>query len=459
MDYSSELISKYDIPGPRYTSYPTALQFDSGYRWKQIEEILTLRKAGNEPLSLYIHIPFCQNVCYYCACNKIVTNKKSVAREYLEYLYQEIEQLGRLYGNKRPVTQLHFGGGTPTFLDHAELTELIHHLATHFHLGDISHREYSIEIDPRTVDEQTLALLKGLGFNRLSLGVQDTNEKVQQAVNRIQPKEMVEHLVNTARGLNFKSISFDLIYGLPYQTAETMAETVESILTMQPDRISCYNYAHLPERFSSQRAIDRLTLPSAAEKLLMLETISKQFEEAGYLYIGMDHFVKPKDELALAQNMGYLQRNFQGYSTCLAPDTIGIGVSAISSVGNCYIQNEKELANYYAKLDQGLLPVAKGLQLNQDDLIRKAAIMSLICHLHLDLAEIDAKFGIESKRYFRPELDRLKPMVDDGLVNIMAGQILVTETGRRFIRNICMIFDAYLPKNGSSTQIGYSRTL
>jgi len=390
-----ELAAKYACQGPRYTSYPTAPQFRQDF---PIEDYKSSRQScdgpGQEPLSLYVHLPFCQDICYYCACNKIVTRKKNSARNYLRRLQIEIRLQSELVGCDRPVTQLHWGGGTPTYLDNAEITELMHMLASHFRLLDKGYREYSIEIDPRTVDFATIALLKGVGFNRISLGIQDFDPLVQKATNRIQPYAMVAPLVDCIRSHSFRSLSFDLIYGLPYQDRITIAETLRKVIALRPDRIACYNYAHLPERFSSQRAIDRLSLPQPEEKLVLQLLISHTLQEAGYLHIGMDHYVLPDDELAVAQREGRLQRNFQGYSLQMADDLLGLGVSAISQMGSFYLQNESDLAIYYQRVDKGELPIARGCKVNRDDILRRHIIMSLISDLQLDTEECGRQFNL-----------------------------------------------------------------
>ena len=456
-DWDRELISKYDVAGPRYTSYPTALNFSEAFAANQYRE-----QAGKDqltsiaPLSLYLHIPFCQNICYYCACNKIVTKDKSVSRRYLDYLIKEITLQSALTNKRRLVTQLHLGGGTPTFMDNAELTELMHYLAHNFKLTDSPNREYSIEIDPRTVSPDTLALLKGLGFNRLSLGVQDFDPQVQKAINRQQSVAMIKSLTQSARLYQFKSVSYDLIYGLPFQTPESLLTTLQQVIALAPDRIAFYNYAHLPERFSSQRTIDRLSLPSARQKLDMLELISNTLIEAGYLYIGMDHFVKPDDDLAIAQTKGKLQRNFQGYSTCMAPDLIGMGVSAISSLEHCYAQNEKKLEDYYRRLDNNELAVCKGLKLSQDDELRRRVIHDIICNLELDPKKIEREFKCRFSEYFSQALQALIPLEIDGLIEWRDDKLRVTVRGRSMLRNICMPFDKYLSSSASSS---YSKAL
>ena len=440
-----ELAAKYACQGPRYTSYPTAPQFNQDF--PHDEYISWQRNDGEHkraPLSLYIHLPFCQDICYYCACNKIVTREKSSARDYLAHLTTEIELQSQLVGNNRPVTQMHWGGGTPTFLDNAELTELMHALACHFRLLDKGYREYSIEIDPRTVDKETIALLKGLGFNRISLGIQDFDPLVQKAINRIQPFHLVESLSECIRAHNFRSLSFDLIYGLPHQDQYSMEETLQRVISLGPDRIACYNYAHLPERFSSQRAIDRMVLPRPEEKLLLQQIISHRLQEAGYLHIGMDHYVLPQDELALAQQEGRLQRNFQGYSLHLADDLLGLGVSAISQLGDFYLQNERELEKYYTLIDRGQYPASRGCKVSHDDKLRRYIIMSLLSDLSLDIAECNQRFGIEFASKFNRELTELRGMEQDGLLRISPEEIQVTHRGRPFLRNVCMQFDAYL---------------
>ncbi|QFU76536.1 oxygen-independent coproporphyrinogen III oxidase [Halioglobus maricola] len=439
------LARKYACQGPRYTSYPTAPQFRQDFPMQSYRKWQgTDGDHKREPLSLYLHVPFCNDICYYCACNKIVTREKGVAQRYLQRLQTEILMQSELVGDQRPITQMHWGGGTPTYLDHAQITELMHLLASHFKLLDKGYREYSIEIDPRTVDLSTIALLKGVGFNRISLGIQDFDPLVQKAVNRIQSYADVAHLVDSVRSHDFRSLSFDLIYGLPHQDRLTMEETLRKVIALRPDRIACYNYAHLPERFLSQRAIDRLTLPEPDEKLLLHELISRTLQDAGYELIGMDHYVLPDDELAIAQSEGRLQRNFQGYSLRMADDLLGLGVSAISQIGDYYLQNERELDNYYAMIDAGELPVTRGCMVTDEDKLRRHVIMSLISDLKLDLGDVNRQFGIDFSRKFARELDAIQPMVGDGFLTISNEQITIHKRGRPFLRNICMPFDAYL---------------
>jgi oxygen-independent coproporphyrinogen-3 oxidase len=346
---------------------------------------------------------------------------------------------------------MHWGGGTPTYLDHAEITELMHMLASHFRLLDKGYREYSIEIDPRTVELPTIALLKGVGFNRISLGIQDFDPRVQAAINRVQPFEEVAPLVDSVRAHGFRSLSFDLIYGLPHQDNLTTADTLRKVVSLRPDRIACYNYAHLPERFPSQRAIDRHTLPSPGDKLLLQQIVSHGLQDAGYVHIGMDHYVLPEDELAVAQREGRLQRNFQGYSLHMADDLLGLGVSAISQIGDFYLQNERDLPGYEQCLDAGKLPASRGCRISSDDRLRRHIIMSLISDMELDIAECNRQFGIDFLRDFRGELQSLEPMMEDGLIAFDGDVLKVTRRGRPFLRNICMPFDAYLDNHQGDT--------
>jgi oxygen-independent coproporphyrinogen III oxidase len=455
------LARKYAGQGPRYTSYPTAPQFKEASpllphyeEWQRSEG--DHRRA---PLSLYLHIPFCQDICYYCACNKMVTRKPGVTREYLTRLQREIELQSELVGNQRPITQMHWGGGTPTYLDNAEITELMHMLASNFRLMDKGYREYSIEIDPRTVEPSTIALLKGVGFNRISLGIQDFDPLVQKSINRIQPYSEVAPLVDCIRSHEFRSLSFDLIYGLPHQDRHSIVETLRKVIELRPDRIACYNYAHLPQRFSSQRAIDRLTLPEPGEKLVLHQLINDTLKDAGYQHIGMDHYVLPTDELALAQPEGRLQRNFQGYSLHMAEDLLGLGVSAISQMGDFYLQNESDLSEYYQRLDKGELPISKGCLVSNDDKLRKHIIMSLICEMTLDLLDTNAQFGIDFHQQFASELQQLKEMENDGLLQVGDSEITITDLGRPFLRNICMPFDAYLSDQQGLGKTRFSATV
>lgn len=439
------LARRYATSGPRYTSYPTAPQFSETFDLRTYLDWQARRERRAQPLSLYVHLPFCRDICYYCACNKVVTRKKGVARRYLRQIGRELALQSALLGAERPVTQLHWGGGTPTYLDGGEITELMHGLASHFKLIDKDHREYSIEIDPRSVDAATIALLKGVGFNRISLGIQDFDERVQAAVRRRQSYAEVADRVEAVRRYGFRSMSFDLIYGLPHQNPDSMAETLRRVISLHPDRIACYNYAHLPERFPSQRAIDRLTLPEPEEKLLLAQMIGATLQDAGYRCIGMDHYVLPDDDLALAQGEGRLQRNFQGYSLKLAEDLLGLGVSSISRIGDFYLQNAHTLDDYYALLGEGRYPMTRGYLSSREDRLRRRVIMALICDLKLDIRACEQDFGIDFKGHFAAALRELAPAMDDGLIALHEDRLEVSATGRAFLRNLCMPFDAYLP--------------
>lgn len=455
------LAQKYGGQGPRYTSYPTAPHFsrdfdrDQFYHWLQTD-----RDQNTAPLSLYVHLPFCRDICFYCGCNAIVTRDKTAARNYLNRLKVEIEMQSQLVGSNRPVTQMHWGGGTPNYLDHAEITELMHLLGSHFRLLDKKYREYSIEVDPRGLDNDTIALLRGLGFNRISLGIQDFDPLVQKAINRVQPYHKIQPLVANIRSHDFRSLGFDLIYGLPYQDRYSVDETLRKVISLRPDRIACYNYAHLPERFSNQRAIDAQSLPQPEERLLLQYVISNRLQDAGYVHIGMDHYVLPGDELAIAQQEGRLQRNFQGYSLQLADDLLGLGVSAISQLGDFYTQNERNLDTYYTLIDHGRLPVSRGCKVTHEDKLRRFIIMSLICELKLDTAECGRRFGVEFDAKFAAQMHALRAMEADGLLQLSAGEIQVSERGRPFLRNICMLFDAYLDSGSAAAHSSiYSATI
>lgn len=448
------LLRKYDVSGPRYTSYPTAAQFSDRFNEQDYLQALYSETPSISPISLYIHLPFCSSICYYCACNKIVTRDRSVVRTYLDYLRKEMALI-RLQLNvyQRPVMQLHWGGGTPTFLDEAEMTELMHHTGSYFSLVSREDRDYSIEIDPRTVTHSSIDLLRGLGFNRISLGVQDVNETVQKAINRVQDYGRLTELVDYIRARAFNSLNFDLIYGLPFQTEKTMNETLDKVIELSPDRVSCYNYAHLPERFTSQRAIDRHMLPSADQKVDMLALIIRRFTEAGYRYIGMDHFVKPDDSLARAQADGSLCRNFQGYSIAKASDLVGMGVSSISSFEHVYAQNHRKLEHYYEALDSSCLPIAHGLTLSDEDVLRRDIIQQLSCYRTVDIPAFEQQYAIDFHQHFCEALNSLQPMVDDGLVEISEQVLCIQDEGFPFLRNVCMAFDQYL---ADSRQKGYS---
>ncbi len=439
------LIRKYDYAGPRYTSYPTAPQFHDGFGEEAYRAAAGRSNDTGRPLSLYFHIPFCDTVCFYCACNKIATKDRTLAVGYLERVHREIALQGELFDRSRRVEQLHWGGGTPTFISHEQMRELMRITAEHFSLADDDSGEYSIEIDPREATAETIKMLRQIGFNRLSMGVQDLDPRVQQAVNRIQSEAETLAVLEAARENGFRSISIDLIYGLPFQSAASFTRTLDRVIDAGPDRLSIFNYAHLPERFKPQRRINADELPGAGEKLEILNRTIDRLSEAGYVYIGMDHFARPDDELALAQRDGTLYRNFQGYSTHADCDLVAMGVTSISKVGPTYSQNMRSLDEYYQRIDAGRLAVFRGIELGRDDLIRRDVITRLICHFVLDFRPVEEAWGIRFSDYFADDLERLSGMAADGLVEIDAQGIRVLSRGRLLIRNICMAFDAYLP--------------
>lgn len=446
--WDSELIGRYNLSGPRYTSYPTAVQFTEAFDRQAYYTSAWRSAVTTTPLSLYFHIPFCTHICYYCACNKIVTPNKSRAATYLDYLFREIELQSGLFDIRQPVEQMHFGGGTPTFLDNDQLSALMGKIDQHFGLMPGEQVDYSIELDPRDSDWPRIALLRDLGFNRISIGVQDLDPRVQNAVNRVQPEQQVLSVLEAARTMAFKSIHMDLIYGLPQQSAESFSATLERIIDMAPDRLSLFNYAHLPHRFKPQRRINEQDLPSAAVKLKILQQSTEKLLEKGYVYIGMDHFALPDDDLAIAQEQGTLHRNFQGYTTHSHCDLIGMGVSAISKIGTVYSQNAVDEATYKQHIDQDNLPLHRGLVMNQDDQIRQTVINALICHFQIHTTSVEQKYGIDFKTYFAQELAQLEQMQNDGLLVIdEQHQLLrVQPQGRLLIRNICMVFDLHLRK-------------
>jgi oxygen-independent coproporphyrinogen-3 oxidase len=444
------LIGRYDQSGPRYTSYPTAVQFHEGFGPEQYRDAARASNASGRPLSLYFHIPFCDTVCFYCACNKIATKDRTRAQPYLDRVYREIEMQAQLFDAGRPVEQLHWGGGTPTFISATEMRELMTVTGRHFQLLDDDSGEYSIEIDPREVTDETIGLLRDIGFNRMSLGLQDLDPAVQKAVNRIQTAEQTFGALRTARAAGFRSISMDLIYGLPLQSVDSFIATLERVLEADPDRLSVFNYAHLPHVFKPQRRINEADLPSPDQKLEMLRQIGEHLSAAGYVYIGMDHFAKPDDELAVAQREGQLYRNFQGYSTHAHCDLVAMGVTSIGMVGNTYAQNVRTLDEYYARIDAGELAVFRGIELNRDDELRRAVITQLICNFSLDMAQTGGAWDIDFGTYFADELERLEQMAHDGLVAIEDGRITVLPAGRLLIRNVCMVFDRYLPAGGQT---------
>jgi len=442
--FDLELIRRYDSRGPRYTSYPTALQFDDQLTEDDYRRNALASNQSNVPLSLYVHIPFCHTLCYYCGCNKIVTHNQDRVEKYMNNLYREIDMQAELFNKERKVEQLHFGGGTPTYLNEVQLRELMQKLGDAFNFDGSDERQFSIEVDPRTVDSDGIRLLTELGFNRLSLGVQDFDPQVQRAVNRIQSIEQVKTLVDAARESGFKSISFDLIYGLPHQTVESFDATLDTVTAIRPDRFAVYNYAHLPERFKGQRMINAEDIPAPETKLEILEKTIERLTSAGYIYIGMDHFALPEDELVQARKEGTLQRNFQGYSTHRYCDLISLGVSSISSIGNVFAQNSVTTMEYETLLEDGHLPIKKGIAVDDDDLLRAQVIQALMCYDKFRFDDFDAASGIDFRSYFAEELSQLAPLVSDGLIEVDDDSISIQAKGRLLLRNIAMKFDRYL---------------
>ncbi|RFA36546.1 oxygen-independent coproporphyrinogen III oxidase [Alkalilimnicola ehrlichii] len=456
--FDKRLLTKYDQTGPRYTSYPTAPQFDESFGPEAYRKAAA---ASNEDLipkrlSVYVHIPFCRSLCYYCACNKIITQHQEKAAQYLGYLKREIKLQAPLFDVDRPLSQLHLGGGTPTYFDDEQLAELIASLSEQFVLDGHKRREASIEVDPRTVSPERIALLSELGFNRLSFGVQDFDPVVQAAVNRMQTVEQVQELMAAARRARFRSISIDLIYGLPHQTPTSFATTLEQVIALRPDRLAVYNYAHLPQLFRAQRLIHAEDLPSAEQKLDLLGLTIESLTRAGYVHIGMDHFALPEDELTQAQRQGTLHRNFQGYSTHADCDLIGLGMTSIGKIGNTYSQNVRELPRYYHRLENNELPVFKGYVLSTDDRLRRDVINKLMCHGRVDFRAIEERYPIVFRNYFAGELMALKPMLEDGLNWKSAHYLRLLPAGELLMRNIAMVFDRYIAQSQRGT---FSRTV
>lgn len=455
--FDLELIRRYDGRGPRYTSYPTALQFSDQLT---VDDYIANARASNSsgvPLSLYVHIPFCHSLCYYCGCNKIVTRNEQRVQAYMDNLYREIDMQAELFDRARVVEQLHFGGGTPTYLDNEQLADLMRKLGDAFTLETSDEREFSIEVDPRTVDKEGIRVLTELGFNRLSLGIQDFDPRVQEAVNRRQSAEDVMALVNASRDAGFESVSFDLIYGLPHQSVESFNSTLDTVVGMRPDRFAVYNYAHLPERFKGQRMINAGDIPTPATKLDILKTTIERLTDAGYVYIGMDHFALPDDELVLARRDGTLQRNFQGYSTHRHCDLISLGVSSISHIGNVYAQNAVTTMEYETIIERDELPIRKGLAVDDDDLLRAEVIQALMCYDELVFDEFDREHDVRFRNYFAAEIGNLEPLADDDLIELDPDSIRITPKGRLLLRNIAMTFDRYIGSKANDNR--FSRAI
>jgi len=458
--FDRELIRRYDRQGPRYTSYPTAVQFHDGFGVKQyLEQARCTNEAAKPaPLSLYFHIPFCATVCFYCACNKVVTKNQAHTLRYLDCLSLEIERQGKLFDKSRKVEQLHWGGGTPTFLNQAQMQRLMDETRKNFYLSDDDEGEYSIEIDPRTVDVARIGFLRALGFNRLSMGVQDFDPTVQKAVNRVQSEDQTLAIIHAARETGFHSVSLDLIYGLPFQSVDSFDQTLTRVAEASPDRISVFNYAHLPHLFKTQRQIDETALPAPEEKLRIFRRAIERLTDAGYVYIGMDHFAKPLDELAVAQREGKLSRNFQGYATHGDCDIVGMGVSAIGRIGRSYSQNERDLEQYQMRIETGGLAVFRGVELTGDDVLRRDVINQLICHFELNAVDFETRHAVDFWGYFAAEWEQLTVMQEDGLLEMDSQGLQVLPAGRLLIRNICMVFDYYL-NSQSDDKVRYSKVI
>ena len=456
-EFDRKLIAALPATGPRYTSYPTADRFHSGFSETNYLHALSQRRAeaDGKPLSLYVHIPFCNTICYYCGCNKIITKDTSRADAYINYLAKELELLAPHLNGRQPLAQLHFGGGTPTFLNDEQLGRVFELIHRHFQL--LPDGEYSIEIDPRKVSRATVLQLGKLGFNRMSVGIQDFDPQVQAAVNRIQSFDETKEVMDAAREAGFKSVSVDLIYGLPHQSADSIQTTIATVLALNPDRLALYHYAHLPHIFKPQRRIDTAAVPDSEEKLDMLQYCVQTLTESGYVFIGMDHFAKPDDELAIALREGKLQRNFQGYSTYADCDLVAIGVSSIGKIGNSYIQNERDIEAYYQALDKGRLPVMRGYRLNEDDTLRRGLIQDLMCRFTLDFSDYETESDTPFAQYFADELADLQQLADLGLLKLHPHGLTVTPKGRFLIRNIAMVFDYHL--RHKETAAKYSQTV
>ena len=459
--FSPDLLRRYDRPGPRYTSYPTAPHFHAAFGEKELREVAAATNGDPIPrrLSLYVHVPFCESPCFYCGCNRIITRDKARGEAYLARLFREIALVAELFDRDREAVQLHFGGGTPNFLTPAQLREVVDTLRSHFRFSEAADRDISIELDPRHVDADAIAELARIGFNRASFGVQDFDPAVQQAVNRIQSVEQTRAVVDACRDNGFRSVNVDLIYGLPNQTPEGFGRTLDLVAGMRPDRVAVYGYAHMPHLFKPQKQLDASLLPSGETKLALLQLAIETLTAAGYLYIGMDHFALPDDELALAQARGGLHRNFMGYTTHADSDLVGLGVSAISHIGDSFSQNPRDLPSWQIALDEGRLPVFRGMRMDEDDQLRADLIQSLMCQGEIPVAALERRYAIDFAEYFDASLDRLLPLAEDGLVRVEEQRIVVTPRGRLLLRNIAMCFDRYLERPAVVETPRFSRTV
>ena len=459
--FDADLLRRYDRPGPRYTSYPTAPQFRADFGEADLRAAAAASNGDPIPrrLSLYVHVPFCVSPCFYCGCNRIITRDKARGEAYLARLFREIALAAQLFDRDREVIQLHFGGGTPNFLDPAQLREVVDTLRSQFRFSDAADRDISIELDPRFVNADHIAALAAAGFNRASFGVQDFDPEVQVAVNRIQSVEETRAVVDACRANGFRSVNIDLIYGLPRQTVAGFANTLDIVARMRPDRIAVYGYAHLPELFKPQRQINAAELPDAETRLQLLQLAIESLTAAGYVYIGMDHFALPDDELALAQERGGLHRNFMGYTTHADSDLVGLGVSAISHIGDSFSQNPRDLPSWQAALDEGRLPVFRGMRMDEDDQLRADLIQSLMCQGEVPTAALERRYDIDFADYFAAALAKLQPLVDDGLARIEPDRIVATSRGRLLLRNIAMCFDRYLDQPAAVAAPRFSRAI
>lgn len=452
--FSAELIRKYDKPGPRYTSYPPATEFHEGVKEEEYKKKLLESNERGRDLSLYFHIPFCESACWFCGCNVIISHRKDVSRRYLDYLFREMDMLKTYIDPSRKVVQLHWGGGTPNFLTNQEIRELFSKIRDTFNMDPSA--EISVEIDPRYLLEGQLETLRKLGFNRVSMGLQDLDPQVQEAINRVQPESLMKDVMRKLRDLGFESINIDLIYGLPYQTPEKFKTTIEKTIALDPDRVAVFNFAYVPWIKPLQRKIDPSTLPPPEDKLYILEMTVDMFQSAGYVFIGMDHFAKPNDELAVAQREGTLWRNFQGYTTKKGVDLIGVGATSIGMLYDGYFQNYKTIRDYYMAIDAGKLPIMRGYLLTYEDIIRREVIMDLMCNFQCSFKKVEDMFGISFEEHFGKELEELKAMESDGLLEVKDRKILVKPEGRLLIRNIAMVFDEHIR---NKKELRFSRTI
>ncbi|MBN8715707.1 MAG: oxygen-independent coproporphyrinogen III oxidase [Xanthomonadales bacterium] len=459
--FDADLLRRYDRPGPRYTSYPTAPQFNADFGEAQLRAVI--QASNEEPiprrLSLYVHVPFCFSPCFYCGCNRVITRDAARGEAYLARLHREIALIAPLFDRDREVIQLHFGGGTPNFLNPRQLGDVVDALRRQFHFAEAGDRDISIEIDPRFCEPGWLPELAKIGFNRASLGVQDFDPKVQEAVNRVQSVEQTRAVIESARRAGMRSVNIDLIYGLPAQTLDGFARTLDTVIALQPDRLAVYSYAHLPHLFKPQKQIDETLLLDGEAKLALLQLAVQKLTAAGYVYIGMDHFALPDDELARAQQRGGLHRNFMGYTTHADSDLIGLGVSAISHIGSSFSQNPRDLPGWEAAIDDGRLPVFRGMHLSEDDELRADLIQSLMCQGEIPIAALERRYGIDFRRYFDADIARLRPLIHDGLARVLPDRIQATAHGRLLLRNIAMCFDRYLTPPDPDARPRYSRAI